>query len=88
MVESLLSPSGPTHELGISPEMLDMASAAGLLPILPRRVQALPTANPRTEVLVAAKTGIGIEALARRVAFAAVRIAIDLGVGTGQLARR
>jgi len=83
MVESLLSPSGPTHELGVSPEMLDMASAAGLLPILPRRVQALPTANPRAEVLVAAKTGFGIEAFARRVTFAAVRIAIDLGVGTG-----
>ena len=40
VIESLLSPTGPAHELGVSSEMLDMASTARLLPVLTRGVQA------------------------------------------------
>jgi hypothetical protein len=83
MVEPLLSPSGPTHELGISSKMLDMTSSTGLLPILLRGVQALPSTNPDAKIVMAAKTGIGVEAFARRVAFAAVRITIDVGMRAG-----
>jgi hypothetical protein len=51
-------------------------------------VQALPSANPDAKIVMAAKAGIGVEAFARRVAFAAVRIAIDVGMRACQLSRR
>ncbi len=88
MVEPLLSASGPAHELRVSSEVLHVASAARLLPILPRGVQALPFTDPDAEVVMTSQTGVGIETFAGRVAFAAVRVAVDLGMGSSQLTWR
>lgn len=88
MVESLLSASGPAHELRVSSQMLDMTSAARLLLILPRGVQAQAPTDPNAELVVTTKTRVGIEAFAARVALAAVLVAFDLGMGAGQLSRR
>lgn len=88
MVEPLFLPSGPAHELGVPSEVLDMTSAAGLLAILPSCVQAQTAPDSDAEVVVTGQTGAGIEPFAARVAFAAIRVAIDLGMGTGQLSGR
>lgn len=88
MVQILLAAPRPTHELGIAPDVLDMTATAGLLPVFSRGVQPLALANPKAQILVAAKAGVGVEALAGRMAFAAVRVAVDLRVGASELAGR
>ena len=88
MVESLFAPAGPTHQLGVSSEMLDMTSATRLLSVLSRGVQALSPANSDAELVVTGQAGVGVESFARRVAFAAIRIAVDLGMRAGELSGR
>ena len=71
------------------PRCSNITSAARLLLILPRSVQAqAPTGIPNAEVVVTRKTCVGIEAFAARAALAAVRVAVDLGMGAGQLSGR
>jgi hypothetical protein len=86
MIESLLSTTRPADELRIPSEMLDVTATA-VLPAILASVEAclLPNLNP--QIVVAAKAGVGVDPFARRVTFAAIRIAIDVGVGTGELPR-
>lgn len=88
MIESLLPPTGPAHELRVSSEMLDVTSTAGLLPVLTRSVQAQTPTEPDAEVVMTGQTGVGIDAFAARVAFAAICVAFELSVGPSQLPRR
>jgi hypothetical protein len=87
MVESLPSAAGPPDESRVSPEMLDVASAAVLAAILaPVETRLLPYLG--AQVIVAPEAGIRIDPFARRVTFAAIRVAIDVGVATSELSRR
>jgi hypothetical protein len=66
--------------------MLDVTATA-VLPAILASVEAclLPNLNP--QIVVAAKAGVGVDPFARRMTFTAIRIAIDVGVGAGELPR-
>jgi hypothetical protein len=84
MVEAVPPAAGPANEPRVPPEMLDVTSTAVLTAILaPVKTRLPPDLNP--QVVVAAEASIRVDPLSRRVAFAAVRIAIDVGVGAGEL---
>jgi len=84
MIELLLATTRPADELRIPSEMLDVTATA-VLPAILASVEACLLSNLDAQVVVAAKAGVRIDPLARRVTFAAIRIAIDVGVGTGEL---
>jgi hypothetical protein len=84
MVEALPRAARPPDQSRVPSEMLDVTSTAVLAAIL-APVQAFLLPYLRAQVIVAAKTSVRIDSLSCRVAFAAVRIAIDVGVGTRQL---
>lgn len=88
MLKSVLPPARPANELRLSTEMLDVTTATGLVPILARGMETKPPTNPNAEVVVASEAGIRVEPLARRMTFAAVRVAVDLGVSPRQFPRR
>jgi hypothetical protein len=66
--------------------MLDVTATA-VLPAIFAPVEACLLSNLNTQIVVAAKAGVDVDPFARRVALAAIRIAIDVGVGTGELPR-
>jgi hypothetical protein len=84
MIESLLSTTWPADELRIPSEMLDVTATA-VLPAILASVEACLLPNLNTQIVVAAKAGVGVDPFARRVTFAAIRIAIDVGVATSEL---
>jgi hypothetical protein len=87
MIETLPRAARPPHEPRVPSEMLDVTSAAVLAAILaPVQPRLLPYLG--AQVVVAPKASVRIDPFARRVAFAAIRIAIDVGVATRELARR
>lgn len=87
VVETLLGSTGPTHQLGIPAEMLDVTSTTLLSSILATvQTRLLPYSS--TQVVVAPEAGAGIEPLARRVTLAAIRVALDVGMGAAELSRR
>ncbi len=87
MVESFRFASRPSHELGVASEVLDVATAALLAPVLaPMKTGFLPNSN--RQVVVASKTGVGIDPLPRQMTLAAVGIALEIGVIAAQLSGR
>jgi hypothetical protein len=86
MVEALFSAARPPDESRVPSEMLDVASAAVLAAIL-APVQSCLLPYLGAQVIVAPKASIRVDPFARRVTFAAVRIAIDLGMATSELPR-
>jgi hypothetical protein len=66
--------------------MLDMASTA-LLPAILAPVQTRLLPYLGAQVIVAPEACVRIDPLSRRVTFAAIRVAIDVGVSTGKLTR-
>jgi len=87
MIETRLPTAWPPNELRIPSEMLDVALAAVLSAIL-SSVETCLLAYPCPQVVVASQTGIGVEPLAGRVAFTAIRIALELGVCARELSGR
>jgi hypothetical protein len=87
MIESVACTARPPDEPRTPSEMLDVTSTALLPAILPS-VQTRLFPYLRCQVIVAPKAAVGIEPPAGRVALAAVRIAIDIGVVAGELPRR
>ena len=79
MIEALRPAARPADEPRIPSKMLDVTATA-VLPAILASVEAclLPNLNP--QIVVAAKAGVGVDPFARRVTFAAIRIAIDVGV--------
>jgi len=87
VVESLPSAAGPPDQSRVSSEMLDVASAAVLAAILaPVETRLLP--YPGAQVIVASEASIRVDPFARRVTFAAIRIAIDVGVAGSKFSGR
>jgi hypothetical protein len=86
MVEALRSAPRPSDELGIPSQVFDVALAAILASIF-ATMQTCTFSYPSTQVVVATKTGVGIEALAGGMTFVAFRVAFQVGVGVAQLAR-
>ena len=84
MIELLLSTTRPADELRIPSKMLDVTATA-VLPAVLASVEACLLSNLNPQIVVAAKAGVGVDPFARRVTFAAIRIAIDIGVATGEL---
>jgi hypothetical protein len=83
VVETLFGAARPPDESRVPSEMLDVASATVLAAILaPVQTCLLPYLG--AQVIVAPKASVRIDPFARRVTFAAVRIAIDVGVGTSE----
>ncbi len=79
MVETRPRSARPTHELHVSSQMLDVALSALLAAVLVA-MKPCALADARRQVVVATETRIGIDALTRRVALAAVGVALELGV--------
>jgi hypothetical protein len=85
MIEAGWATARPSNELGVSSQMLDVTLTTGLVAILaPMQARFLSDASP--QVLVTRKACIGIDSLAGRVALAAVRIALEIGMVTAELA--
>jgi hypothetical protein len=87
VIEARLHAARPPDELSAPSEMLDVTSTA-LLPAILAPVEARLLPYPNTQVVVARKTGVGVEPLTRRVALAAIRITLELGVRATELSRR
>ena len=86
VVETLLGAARPPDQSRVPSKVLDVASAAVPAAILsPVQTRLLPYLG--AQVIVAPKASIRVDSFARRVTFAAVRIAIDLGMATGELPR-
>lgn len=84
MIESVRSSARPPDELGVRSQVLHMAFSAILSAILaPVKAGLLPDST--CKVVMAGKTGIGIEPFSRRVALAAVGVAFDVGMSAAQL---
>jgi hypothetical protein len=86
MVEARLASPRPANELGVPPEVLDVAAPALLLLILGPAVKPLAGSNASPQVVVASEASIGVDALAGRVALAAVGVSVDVGVWARKLA--
>ena len=84
MIEALRPAARPADEPRIPSEVLDVTATAVLPAILASMKARLPPYLD-AQVVVAPKAGVRIDPFARRVAFAAIRITIDVGVGVGQL---
>ena len=83
MIEPLARTARPPHEPRVPSEMFDVTSAAVLAAILaPVQPRLLPYLG--AQVIVAPKASLRIDPFARRVAFAAIRIAIDVGVAASE----
>lgn len=87
VLEARGSAPRPADERRASAQMLDVTSAAVLSSVL-ASVQALLPSYPCTQVIVAPKASIRVEPPSRRMAFTAVRIAVDASVITAELTRR
>ena len=87
MVETLARATWPPNQPCVSSEVLYVTLAA-VLPSILATVQARLLSYPSTQVIVAAKTGIGIEPLTRGMALVAFRISLEVGMRAAQLARR
>ena len=86
MIETLRSAARPANELCVSSEMLDVTSTA-LLPAILASVETRLLSYPASQVIMASKASVGIESPPSRVALAAIRVAIDVGVVTAELSR-
>ena len=84
MIEALPGAAGPSDQPRVPSEMLDVASTTVLASILASMQTGLPP-YLGAQVVVAPEASVGIDPLASRVAFTAIRVAIDLGVGTSEL---
>ena len=84
MIEALRPAARPADEPRIPSKMLDVTATA-VLPAILASMKACLLSYLDAQVVVAAKAGIRIDPLACRVTFAAVCIAIDVGMGVGQL---
>jgi hypothetical protein len=87
VVEAVRRPSRPSDQLGISSQVLDVTTSTVLTSIL-STVQTCLLPYSSAEVIVAAEAGIGVETLARGMAFAAFGIALEVGMRVAELARR
>jgi len=84
MVKARFAPARPANEPRVSSQMLDVAPSA-LLPSILGAVKPGALTDARRQVVVATETRIGIDALARRMTLAAVRVALELGVRAAEL---
>jgi hypothetical protein len=84
MIEALRPAARPADEPRIPSKMLDVTATA-VLPAILASMKACLLSYLDAQVIVAAKAGVRIDPLACRVTFAAVCIAIDIGMGVGQL---
>jgi hypothetical protein len=84
MIEALRPAARPADEPRIPSKMLDVTTTA-VLPAILASMKACLLSYLNAQVIVAAKAGVRIDPLACRVTFAAVCIAIDIGMGVGQL---
>ena len=84
MIKPVAPTARPADEPRAPPEVLDMTSSALFAAIL-TSVQARLSPYLHSQVIVAPKAAGGIEPPAGGVALAAVRIAIDVRVATGEL---
>jgi len=85
MIEARLHATRPTDELCIPAEMLDVTLPT-LLPAVLATVQTSLLSNSRCEVIVARETSAGVEPLTGGMAFAAFRVALEIGMRTAELA--
>jgi hypothetical protein len=79
MIEPRLRPTRPANEPRISSQVLDVAPPT-VLPAILDTMQPGALADAHRQIIVAAETSIGIDPLTRRVAFATVGVALELGV--------
>jgi hypothetical protein len=86
MIETLSGTAWPPDDLRAPPKVLDVTAPA-LLPAILASVQALLLTYPNCQIIVAPEAGFGVDPLAGRVAFAAVRIAFEVGMGAAELSR-
>lgn len=87
MIETRRAATRPAHEFCVSPEMLDVTLATLLAAIFSSMETCLLSYAPR-QVVVAPEAGVGVEPFAGRMAFAAMRVSIDVRMTTGELSRR
>ena len=86
MIKARLAPARPANEPRVPSQMLDVAPSA-LLPSILGAVEPGALTDASRQVVMATETRIGIDSLARRVALAAVRVALELGVRAAELSR-
>jgi len=87
MIKTRSPAARPPNQPRVPPEVFNVALAALLAPVLsPVQTRLLPYL--RAQVIVTAKASGAVDPPASRVAFAAIRIAIDVCVVTGELSRR
>jgi hypothetical protein len=84
MIKAHLGPAGPTDEPRVSSKVLDMTAPA-VLPAVLVAVEPGALANAHRQVVVAAETCVGIDPSTRRMAFDALRVAFQVGMGAAEL---